>query len=151
VHSAPVTTDRRILVVLEPGDEVVTSIAAACSEHGVRQAVVPVFLGAFTSVTLIGSDEPVADPDLPLPHATTVEFVEGVGTATIATGEDGGLAVHLHAAVGVKGAGALARAGHVLAATTHYTAEVLIEEVSGPHLRRRADPRAHGIPTLRLP
>ena len=149
--SAPVTSGRRILVVLEPGDEVIGALGAACREHGVRQAAVTAFLGAFLRVELIGTSEPVADPDLPLPLSTVVEHVEGTASGTVAPGLDGDPVVHLHAAVGVKDCAALGYVGHVLRATTHYTAEVLLEELHGPELVRRPDERAHGIPTLRLP
>jgi predicted DNA-binding protein with PD1-like motif len=136
--------------VLEPGDEVLASIAAVCREHQFPAAVVPVFLGAFTCVTLIGTREPVADEDAPLPLSETVEWVEGLGAGTVAPDAAGTPTVHLHAAVGRKSAGTTAYAGHVLSAVTHYTAEILIEEVPGPPLWRSPDPAAHGIPTLRL-
>jgi predicted DNA-binding protein with PD1-like motif len=148
-----VTSGRRILVVLEPGDEVIGALAAACREHAVRQAAVTAFLGAFSRVELIGTSEPVADPDLPLPLSTVLEHVEGTASGTVAPGvdsADGDVVVHLHAAVGVKGAAALGYVGHVLRATTHYTAEVLLEELHGVELLRRPDERAHGIPTLRI-
>jgi predicted DNA-binding protein with PD1-like motif len=153
VRSTPVTAGRRILVVLEPGDEVLTSLAAACAEHGIRHAAVTTFLGAFTDVDLIGSSTPAVDPDLPMPDRTRVEHVEGTASGTVAPGADGHPVVHLHAAVGVKDRAAAGVVGHVLAATTHYTAEVLVEELllePGGEAVRRPDPRAHGIPTLHL-
>jgi len=58
--------------------------------------------------------------------------------------------VHLHAAVGRKSQGALAYAGHVLSAVTHYTAEVVVDEVPGTLIERRPDPAAHGLSTLRF-
>jgi predicted DNA-binding protein with PD1-like motif len=81
----------------------------------------------------------------------TVEWVEGTGSATVALGPDRELVVHLHAAVGRKSAGAAGYAGHVLSAVTHYTVELVLEEVTGARLERRPDPAAHGIPTLRCP
>jgi len=150
MRSAEITVARRILAVLEPGDDVLTSIAAICTEHRITSAVIPAFLGAFTEVTLIGTDQPVADHDAPMPQSTTVRWVEGVGTATVAPDEQGRPVVHLHAAVGVKADAALGYAGHVLSARTHYTAELVIEEITGPTLRRRPDPAAHGIATLHL-
>jgi hypothetical protein len=56
----------------------------------------------------------------------------------------------LASAVGRKSAGAAAYAGHVLSAVTHYTAEILIEEILGPPVKRCPDPAAHEIPTLRF-
>lgn len=150
MRSAQVVAGRRIVAALEPGEEVLASIAALCGEHQFPAAVVPVFFGAFTRVALIGTQEPVADEDAPLPRSETVEWVEGLGAATVAPSADGVQVVHMHAAVGRKSAGAVAYAGHVLSAVTHYTAEILIEEVLGPSVRRCPDPAAHGIPTLRF-
>jgi predicted DNA-binding protein with PD1-like motif len=150
VRSAQVVPGRRLIAALEPGEEVLASIAVLCAEHQFQVAVVPVFFGAFTRVDLIGTREPVADEDAPLPRSQTVEWVEGLGAATVAPGADGGPVVHLHAAVGRKSAGTEAYAGHVLSAVTHYTVELLIEEVLGPPVRRCPDPAAHGIPTLRF-
>jgi predicted DNA-binding protein with PD1-like motif len=150
VRSAEVSPGRRLVAVLEPGEEVLASIGALCQQHQFRAAIVPVFFGAFTRVSLIGTQEPVEDEDAPLPRSTTVEWVEGLGAATVAPGEDGGLIVHLHAAVGRKSAGALAYAGHVLSAVTHYTAEVVVEEVLGTVIERRPDAAAHGLNTLRF-
>jgi predicted DNA-binding protein with PD1-like motif len=151
VRSAQMLPGRRLLAVLEPGEEVLASLAALCERSQFTAAVIPVFLGAFTSVTLIGTTEPVPDEDVPLPLSTVVEWVEGFGTATVFPGPDGGPAVHLHAAVGRRSTGALGYAGHVLSAVTHYTAEVIIEEVTGPLAQRLPDPAAHMLTTLHLP
>lgn len=148
MRSTLFTPGRRLIAVLEPGEEVLAAIGALCRQHQVESAVVPVFLGAFTQVTLIGTHEPVQDEDAPLPRSVTVEWVEGTGSATVAPGPDGEPAVHLHAAVGRKSAGAAGYAGHVLSAVTHYTVELVLEEVTGAVLERRPDPAAHGIPTL---
>jgi predicted DNA-binding protein with PD1-like motif len=150
MRSALFTPGRRLIAVLEPGEEVLAAIGSLCREYQFAAAVVPVFFGAFTQVTLIGTHEPVADEDLPLPKSVTVEWVEGTGSATVAPGPGPGgeLAVHLHAAVGRKSAGAAGYAGHVLSAVTHYTVELVLEEVTGARLERRPDLAAHGIPTL---
>jgi predicted DNA-binding protein with PD1-like motif len=150
MRSAQVSPGRRFVVVLEPGEEVLEAIGGLCHHHQIRAAIVPVFFGAFSQVTLIGTREPVEDEDAPMPQSTTVEWVEGLGSATVAPGEDGRLMVHLHAAVGKKSEGALAYAGHVLSAVTHYTAEIVVEEVLGTILERRLDPSAHGLNTLHI-
>lgn len=111
MRSAQVTPGRRVLAVLEPGEEVLASIGALCREHRFPAAVIPVSLAAFTQVTLIGTTEPVADEDAPLPLSETVEWVEGLGAGTVAPDAAGAPAVHLHAAVGRKSAGTPAYAG----------------------------------------
>jgi predicted DNA-binding protein with PD1-like motif len=148
MRSALFTPGRRLIAVLEPGEEVLAAIGSLCREYQFEAAVVPVFFGAFTRVTLIGTHEPVADEDMPLPKSVTVEWVEGTGSATVAPGPGGEPVVHLHAAVGRKSAGAAGYAGHVLSAVTHYTVELVLEEVTGTRLERHPDPAAHAIPTL---
>jgi predicted DNA-binding protein with PD1-like motif len=150
VRSTEVAVGRRFFVVLEPGDDIVAAIAEACELHGVRQAVVPVFLGAFSSVTLIGTRDTVADPDIPMPEKTTVEWSEGIGTATILPDETGVPVVHLHIAIGDKTDAALGYSGHVLAAVTHYTVELLLEELTDAELVRRPDDASHGLTTVRF-
>jgi predicted DNA-binding protein with PD1-like motif len=150
VRSAEVSPGRRLVAALEPGEEVLAAIGALCGQYEFRAAAVPVFFGAFTRVTLIGTREPVEDEDAPLPRSTTVEWVEGLGAATVAPGEDGGLIVHLHAAVGKKSDGAVGYAGHVLSAVTHYTVELVVEEILGTAIERRPDPAAHGLNTWRF-
>lgn len=151
MHSAELRIGRRLLVVLEPGDDVVAGITAACREHGIERGVVPVFLGAFAEMGLIGTTEPVVDPGEPLARSVTVRWAEGHGAATIAPDPDGEPVVHLHAAVGDKLAGAAAVAGHVLHATAQYTVELVIEEVLAPALVRALPSQGHPVPILTWP
>ncbi|WP_213814440.1 PPC domain-containing DNA-binding protein [Glaciihabitans sp. dw_435] len=149
MQSVELTTGRRIGVVLHPGDDVLSTIADACVFHGVKQGYVSVFLGAFRSVRFIASHEPVADPEPPLKDSTTVEYVEGVGSGSVTWDEVlGAPQVHLHVAVGVKDDAAAGHAGHLLAATTHYVAELVIEEVLAPTMSRVSDVNAHGLENL---
>lgn len=151
MQSSEVTSGRRVALVLEPGDEVLASVAAACREHGIRQGFVPVFSGAFRSVRFIAADAPVPDQEPPLRQEVTVTYTEGIGSGTILWDEVAGAALpHLHLAVGVKNAAAAGFAGHLLGAEAHYTVEVLVEEVVAPAMLRVPDPRAFGIPTMRF-
>jgi predicted DNA-binding protein with PD1-like motif len=151
MQSSEVTTGRRVAVVLEPGDEVLSCLAAACHAHGIRQGFVPVFSGAFRSVRFIAADTPVTDQEPPLPQEVTVTYSEGIGSGTILWDAEAGRATpHVHLAVGVKNAAAAGFAGHLLGAEAHYTVEVLVEEVVSPALLRVPDPRAWGIPTMRF-
>lgn len=151
MRSAEVTVGRRIVLVLEPGEEVVAAVTEACRQHGVRQGLVPVLSGAFRSVTMIAAHTPVEDEEPPLPQEVTVPYTEGIGSGTVQWDpQAGAAAVHLHVAVGVKNTGATGFAGHLLQAEVHYTTEVLVEEVLSPALLRLPDPAAHGITTLHL-
>ncbi|WP_172582867.1 PCC domain-containing protein [Subtercola boreus] len=149
--SRELTTGRRIGVVLQAGDDVIGSIVEACRQHDVRQGYIPVFLGAFRSVRLIASHEPIADPEPPLPAAVEVAYTEGIGSGSLVWNEQTGTpTVHLHVAVGAKDRAGLAAAGHLLAATTHYTVELVLEEVLAPRMVRVADSAAHGLENLRF-
>jgi predicted DNA-binding protein with PD1-like motif len=138
---------RRILVLMRPGDDVLGSLVDACREHRIEQGIVTSLLGAFTSVTLIATHEPIADHDAPLGDSITVEGVEGTGAGTLASSAEGPVP-HVHVAVGVKADGAVAYSGHLLAATAHYVVEATIDEVLHPPLVRRVDVAARGLATL---
>ncbi len=147
MESRELVLGRRIAVILRPGDDVLPSIVQACRDHDVRQGIVSTFLGAFTSARVIGTRGEIADPDLPLADSVTVHGVEGVGSGTIAATEDGPVP-HVHVSLGVKGEGAAAVTGHLVAATAHYIVEIVLDEVLSPALERTADPYAGGLPTL---
>lgn len=138
-----------MLLVLDDGDDVLEAIAASCLEHGIVRAVVPLFLGAFRSVTLIGTEEPVEDAEAPLPKSVEVVWAEGIGSATVAPNGAGEPTVHLHATVGDKLDSSRGYSGHVLSAIAHYTVEILIDEVVSPEFHRVPDPAVHGLPSLR--
>ena len=147
--STEIETGRHFAVVLQPGDDVLGSLAAVCAEHGIRQGYLPVFLGAFTRVSLIGTCSPIADHGAPLPDSVHLEGVEGTGSGTIAFDPStGGVLAHVHVAVGVKAYAANGYAGHLLAATVHYVTEIVIEEVLSPRLTRVPDAAAHGLANL---
>jgi predicted DNA-binding protein with PD1-like motif len=142
---------RQVAVVLEPGEEVLASLAAAMLEHELRQAYVPVLFGAFTTVEFIATCRDVPDEDAPLPDRVDVAGVEGSGSATIAWDVATDTPhVHLHAAVGIKRYAATAHAGHVLRAVTHYMAEAVLVEVLEPNWDRAPDQR-YGLPGLFWP
>lgn len=147
MRSHSVTTGRRLLVILEPGDEVLASIAAACRLHGIEQAVVVTFSGAFRSARLIAAARPPADPEAPMPDTVEVAYSEGVGSGTV-TSDAGGLTVHVHVALGEKGDSGAARAGHLLHAETQYVVEIVLDEILAPRLGRGRHPDAHGVPVL---
>jgi len=149
MQSAQLTIGRTIGVVLHPGDDVLASIAQACRDHEVRQGVIGTLLGAFRSVTLIATREPLADEEPPLADSVVVPYAEGVGSGTISFDRDlDEHRVHLHVAVGVKSQGGAAYAGHLLAAEAHYTVELAITEVLAPELSRVADPAAFELKNL---
>lgn len=148
MRSAVITSGRRIVVVLEPGDDVVASLARACAEHEIAQAVIGTFSGALRRARLIGSHTSAADPELPLPETVEVTYTEGIGSGTVTTAPDGTIVPHVHVALGDKARGAAAVAGHLIEAETHYVVEVVLDEVLSPALGRSPHPGSSGIPIL---
>lgn len=148
MHHALVQTGRRLLISLAPGDDVIPSIAEACRAHGIAQAVIVTFSGALRGARLIATDTPPIDPELPLPTEAVVEYIEGIGSGTVTTGQDGELSVHVHIAMGVKDRSALGVAGHLISGEAHYVVEVALDEVLSPALDRRPGPQTHGVPAL---
>ena len=147
MRSDVITPGRRLLVALEPGDEVLESLAAACAAHGIDQAVVVTFSGAFRTAHLIAGTETPDDPELPLGEVTEVAYTEGIGSGTI-TREGDEHRVHLHVALGAKDRSGAAYAGHLLHAETHYVVEIVVDEVLAPALRREAHPESSGVRIL---
>ncbi|UIN30955.1 PCC domain-containing protein [Microbacterium binotii] len=150
MQTAEIQTGRRVVVVLEPGDEILTSLADACRRHGIAQAAISTFSGAFRTVRLIAAETPAADPEAPMPTAVDVPYTEGLGSGTITTASDGALVVHVHVAVGVKDDAARAYAGHLLSGETHYVVEVVLDEILSPVLERRPHPGSAGLPILQI-
>ncbi len=147
MFGSEVTPGRTVLVVLEPGDGVIDGLIAACRRFGIEGAYIPVFLGAFTELIVIGSDHAPEDEDAPMPSSVLVRNCEGIGSGTVTRGVDGPL-VHLHASVGAKGESARATAGHVLGGTVQYPTEVVITEILSPVIDRVPNARARGLATL---
>ena len=147
MFSSEITTGRRFVVVLQPGDDILSSLVEACTRHGISQGYLPVFLGAFSSVTLIGTTEPILDEDAPLPLSVVYRNTEGTGSGTLVS-VDGVVLPHLHVVVGAKGEGAAAYAGHLLSGTVQYVAEIVIVEVLTPVLEKRMDAAARGLRNL---
>ncbi|WP_159500554.1 PPC domain-containing DNA-binding protein [Microbacterium sp. 18062] len=148
MRSTETITGRRVLVVLEPGDEVLSSLAEACRSHGIAQAVVTTFSGALRSARIIAADHAPVDPEAPLPESVEVRYTEGIGSGTITRDAAGDHTVHVHVALGAKDRSGLAVAGHLLHAETHYVVEVVLDEILAPALGRRAHPGSSGIPIL---
>ena len=60
MRTAALETGRRIAVSLEPGDDVLGSIADACSQYRIAQGVIVTLSGAFRDVELIAAQTPSA-------------------------------------------------------------------------------------------
>jgi predicted DNA-binding protein with PD1-like motif len=147
--SSPMVCGDSAIVILEPGEEVLETLASAIRNLGFDQAFLPVFLGAFRQVDFIGTTEDIPDPDAPLAASITVRNCEGSGSGTVTVGLDGPQ-IHLHASVGAKGDAARATAGHVLRAEVQYPTEVVITQIISPRLIRAENSAARGLRTLQI-
>lgn len=147
MRTALLSVGRRLALALEPGDDVLGSIESACRAHGISQAVIVSCTGAFRHVRLIATHgEPGPDPDEPLTDHVDVTFLEGIGSGTVVTQDDGTMSVHVHVSAGVRTEGGAAYAGHLLQGEAQYVVEVVLDEVLSPKTRRIATEATRGVP-----
>ncbi|MCD0449547.1 DNA-binding protein [Actinocorallia sp. API 0066] len=149
MRSSELKAGRTFGVVFDPGDDFFTALAAFCADNDVRQGYIPMFLGAFSSVEVIGTCERVADPMAPVWTRVHAANVEAVGCGTLAWDPERGLAVpHVHISVGMKERSAQALTSHLMAATVQFVAELMVVEVADPPMRRPPNPHMYDVPLL---
>ncbi|MFD3959187.1 MULTISPECIES: PPC domain-containing DNA-binding protein [Streptomyces] len=144
---------RQFVLALDHGEDFLDGLTRFCEEQDVRSGYIPTFVGGFSSARLVGTCEPLADPEAPLWEEVTVETLEALGGGTLAWDLDKDcLAPHIHVAAGIKGAGAEGRVSHLLGATVQFISEIPIIEVlgdtEGPSLTRRRNPSLYDVPLL---
>lgn len=142
------TMGRTFALAFEEGDDFVPELTRFCTEMGIRQAIIPMFLGGFRQVSLVGTNGPLEDPEAPVWDETVLHTVEAVGAATLAWNpETDSLAPHIHVAVGRKDLAAAGSVSHLLWAKVQFIQEMFLQEVVSPQmLRPRCGP--HAVPTL---
>jgi predicted DNA-binding protein with PD1-like motif len=150
---AEVRSGRQFVLALDHGEDFLDGITKFCESRGIRSGYIPTFVGGFRSARLVGSCEPLADPEAPLWEEVTVETLEALGGGTLAWNlEKDCLAPHIHVAAGIKGASADGRVSHLLGAKVQFISEIAIVEVvtdtAGPALTRRRDPNLYDVPLL---
>ncbi|MFE5594152.1 PPC domain-containing DNA-binding protein [Streptomyces sp. NPDC056549] len=150
---AQVRTGRQFVLALDHGEDFFGGLARFCEDQDIRSGYIPSFVGGFRSARLVGSCEPLADPEAPLWEEITVETLEALGGGTLAWDPDKDyLAPHIHVAAGIKGLGAEGRVSHLLGATVQFISEIPIIEVlgdaAGPALIRRRDSSLYDVPLL---
>jgi len=149
MRATQLSIGRTFGVVFDHGEDFFESLSGFCAEQGIRSGYIPMFLGGFSSVELVGSCEPIADPDAPVWSSVSVECVEALGVATLAWDEDRDrLAPHVHLSVGLKGQAAQGRTSHLLGATVQFVSELLVVEVLAPVMTRPAQPQLYDVPLL---
>lgn len=125
--------ERTFAVILETGDEIVSSLDTFADENGLEAATFKA-IGALSEATLAYFDWDRKEY-LPIPVGEQVEVASLTGD--IATGPDGKPAIHVHAVLGKRDGSAIA--GHLKSGTVRPTLEIVITETPG-HLRKRFDP-----------
>jgi predicted DNA-binding protein with PD1-like motif len=139
---------RTFALAFDDGDDLLTELDRFCTDMGIRQAIIPMFLGGFRKVGLVGTQGPLADPEAPVWEETVLHTVEAVGAATLAwSPESDSLAPHIHVAVGRKDLEAAGSVSHLKWAEVQFIQEMFLQEVVSPRmLRPECGP--HGVPTL---
>lgn len=141
---------RTFVLAFADGDNFLDELRAFCLEQRVEQGYIPMFLGGFRTVRLVGTCEPLADPEAPVWSEVVLHHVEAFGVGTLARHpEGGGFDPHIHLSVGLKAEGAAGHTSHLLGAEVQFIQEMVVVELLEPRLLRpRIGP--HGIPTLTL-
>ncbi|GAA3086016.1 hypothetical protein GCM10020000_85730 [Streptomyces olivoverticillatus] len=151
MRARPITWGRPFALALDHGEDFYTGLAAFCREHEIRSAHIPTFIGGFRTAELVGSCEPLANPEAPLWEKVTVESVEVLGGGTLAWDPDtDSLSPHIHVAVGLKADSADGRTSHLLDAEVQFINELIVQEIVRPALTRRVGPGLPGVPLLGL-
>jgi len=151
MHSRPLTLGRAFGVVFDHGDDFLPTLLRFCAENEVRQAYLPGFLGAFSQVGLVGTCEPVPDPQAPIWPRMRLEYVEAIGSGTVAVNPTTGqLAPHIHVATGKRLLAGTGHTSHLLDATVQFVIELLVIEVTAPTMLRVPDPGVYDLAVLRL-
>jgi len=123
---------RTYVVVLDTGDEAVSSLAGFAKDHGLSAARITA-IGAFSDAVL-GYFDWETKSYRRIPVREQVEVVSLVGD--VALDPKGAPTLHAHAVLGRSDGTALG--GHLLEARVRPTLEVVIDE-SPAHLRKRKD------------
>ncbi|MEY9840555.1 PPC domain-containing DNA-binding protein [Streptacidiphilus sp. EB103A] len=150
MRSTPLTIGRTFGVALDDGEDFFPQLTAFCEQEGIRSGYIPMLIGGFSSVKLVGACEPIAQPERPVWEHVEVLTVEALGSGTLAWDpQTDQLAPHIHLTVGEKGASARGRTSHLLGGVVQFICELQIVEVLAPAMvRPRVGP--YEVPTLQF-
>lgn len=148
MKAAELTTGRTFAVTFAHGEDFMTSLAAFCTEHGVQQGYIPMFIAGFARADIVGTCDKLDDPKAPVWTKVHVTNAEALGCGTIAQDGDGGISPHIHVTVGLKEHSATARTSHLLAATIQFLTEMVIVEIDSPLVYRLRNSGLYDVPLL---
>jgi hypothetical protein len=107
------------------------------------------FIAGLSSVDIVGTCERLGDPHAPVWSKVQLSNVEALGGGTLAYDpETDTIEPHIHVTVGLKAHSATGYTSHLLAATVQFLTELVIVEVTEPHLRRVRQPDLYDVPLL---
>jgi predicted DNA-binding protein with PD1-like motif len=149
VRAAEFKTGRTFGVTFGHGDEFFSSLKSFCEQHNVKQGYIPLFVGAFENVKVVGTCHKT-DPRLPMYDSyVEAEFVETVGAGTIAWDEESNsISPHVHLGIGKRLQGADGITSHLFEGTVQFTIELVVVEVLEPLITRQADRDLYDIKLL---
>ncbi|MEU8180141.1 DUF296 domain-containing protein [Micromonospora sp. NPDC049044] len=151
MRSHDLTPGRMIGVIFDHGDDFSTALADACRANGIQHGYIPVFIAGFSTVEIVGTCQPLDDPQAPVWDRVHLTDVEALGGGTIAYDDaHDRIAPHIHVSVGLKEHSATGHTSHLLAATVQFLTEMLIIEVAAPIMCRIPEASLYDVPLLRI-
>lgn len=149
--ATPITLGQTLVVTFGHGDDFFTELNAVCEEHEIRQGYIPMFIAGFRRARLVGTCDRVDDPEAPVWTSVYLENLEVLGGGTLAWDPDQKrIAPHLHITVGEKHRSATGHTSHLLEAEVQFVTEMVIQEVTEPHLLRLREPDLYNVPLLQF-
>ncbi|MEW1837513.1 DUF296 domain-containing protein [Nonomuraea angiospora] len=149
MRASELTTGRTFGVTFDHGDDFMTALAKFCSEHGIRQGYIPMFIAGFAEAEIVGTCEKLENPEAPVWTKVHLTNAEVMGCGTIAAApENAGILPHIHVALGLKERSAVGHTSHLLSAQVQFLTEMLVVEILSPSMTRPRNPELYDVPLL---
>ncbi|WP_043660922.1 PPC domain-containing DNA-binding protein [Nocardia thailandica] len=149
MRSHQLTIGRTFALVVDHGEDLLSSLSRFCHDNAVRAGYIPTFVASFSEADIVGTCQRLDNPGAPVRSAVHLRNTDGVGAGTVAldpaTGE---VRPHLHVALGVKEHSATAHASHLFNARVQFSAELIVVEAAAPSFQRVPEPGLYGVPLL---
>ena len=151
MRSAELTIGRTFAVVFDPGEDFFPTLERFCTEQGVRQGYIPMFLAAFAEAEIVGACEKLENPDAPVWSKVHLTNTEAVGVGTIAWDQERqAISPYIHVSLGEKARSATGYTSHLMSARVQFLVEMVLVEVTSPSMTRPRDPGLYDVPLLHL-
>ncbi len=148
MRAAQIVRGREFMVAMDHGEDFFESLEKFCTDKEVRSGYIS-FIGGFRRARLVGTCEPMENPEAPLWDHVDVATLEVLGSGTLAWDADNDrLAPHIHVSAGVKEASADGRTSHLLGATVQFITEMIVTEIAEPTLTRPRLASLYDVPLL---